>query len=105
VSPVAESTEQLTQLEAQAERAYGLMYDVINPTAAAGHYSDAKEAMATRSRSRAGSADRRPPSAWKRASRTSRQCSARSSGEYAFCFAFHVLNSAWPLTVIIRESG
>jgi hypothetical protein len=41
-----DSEDQLTWLEAQAERAYGLMYDVIDPTAAAGHYSDVKEALA-----------------------------------------------------------
>jgi hypothetical protein len=34
------SEERLAWLEAQAERAYGLTYDVINPTAGAGHYSD-----------------------------------------------------------------
>jgi hypothetical protein len=43
---MADSEEQLAWLEAQAEHAYGLMYDVINPTAATGHYSDAKEALA-----------------------------------------------------------
>jgi hypothetical protein len=41
-----DSEKQLAWLEAQAEQAYGLMYDVVSPTAAAGHYSDAKEALA-----------------------------------------------------------
>jgi hypothetical protein len=41
-----DSEDRLAQLEAQAEHAYGLMYDAINPTAGAGHYSDVKEAFA-----------------------------------------------------------
>ena len=43
---MSDSEERLAWLQAQAEHAYGLMYDVVNPTAAAGHYSDAKEALA-----------------------------------------------------------
>jgi hypothetical protein len=41
-----DNEDKLAWLEAQAEHAYGLMYDASNATAAAGHYSDAKEALA-----------------------------------------------------------
>jgi hypothetical protein len=41
-----DTVERLRECERQAEAAYTLMYDAINSTAAAGHYSDAKEAMA-----------------------------------------------------------
>ena len=37
--------QQLERQEALGERAYTLMYDAVSPTAAAGHYSDAKEAF------------------------------------------------------------
>jgi hypothetical protein len=37
--------ERLRWLAALAENAYARMYDATNSTAAAGHYSDAKEAL------------------------------------------------------------
>lgn len=37
--------DRMSALEAQAEAAYARMYDVVSFTTAAGHYSDAKEAL------------------------------------------------------------
>lgn len=43
----AEGIERLRFHEAEAEDAYSKMYDATDPTTAAGHYSDAKEALHT----------------------------------------------------------